>query len=105
MPVNSSKIIKYSKIILTFLHKIAIGLLLKLKYLNVSSNNLVEISNSIGELVMLKDLNLINNKLKSVPECIKNLTCLETLKLKANYWISIPESIEKLKEQGLQIIL
>ncbi len=63
------------------------------------------IPESIGDLLTLKKLNLSNNKLKSVPGCIENLNCLETLNLKANYWINIPESVEKLKEQGLQIIL
>ena len=63
------------------------------------------IPDSIGVLLTLKTLNLSNNKLKNVPECTENLNCLETLNLKANYWINIPESINKLKEQGLQIIL
>lgn len=54
---------------------------------------------------MLKNLNLSNNKLIEIPECFENLNCLETLNLKANYWINIPESIEKLKEQGLKIII
>jgi len=83
----------------------AIGLLLKVKNLNLSSNKLMMIPVSIGDLLMLKTLNLSDNKLKIVPECIENLSCLETLNLKANYWINIPKNVDKLKEQGLQILL
>jgi hypothetical protein len=83
----------------------AIGLLMKLKNLNLSSNRLMTISDSIGELLMLKKLNLSNNRLREIPECILNLNCLEILNLKANLWIQMPESIEKLKQQGLKVIL
>ena len=54
---------------------------------------------------MLKTLNLSNNKLKIIPDCFENLTSLESLNLKANFWIEMPENIEKLKKEGLQIIL
>jgi Leucine-rich repeat (LRR) protein len=65
----------------------------------------MELPNSIGKMMMLKELNLSNNKLSHVPESIGDLNCLETLNLKANYWINIPERLEKLKKQGLQIVL
>jgi len=83
----------------------SIGLLSNLQYLNLSSNALMELPKSIGKMMMLKELNLSNNKLSHVPESIGDLKCLETLNLKANYWIIIPERLEKLKKQGLQIIL
>jgi internalin A len=66
--------------------------------LNVASENLTELPESIGQLTRLSTLNLSNNQLTSLPESIGQLTRLSTLNLSNNQLTSLPESIGQLTQ-------
>ncbi len=71
----------------------SIGLLTKLKGLYLENNKLTSIPNQIGLCTNLEDLDLENNKLTSIPSYINLLENLEYLNLKRNKLTSIPQSI------------
>lgn len=67
-----------------------------LRTLNLSFNNLTEISETIGNLTSLEVLNLDYNHLTTLPETIGNLTSLRLLRLMANEISTLPETIGNL---------
>lgn len=68
--------------------------------LNLYSNNLKLLPNSIGSLFELKYLYLENNKLITLPESIINLRNLKILDLSYNPIDKIPDSLIKLQKLG-----
>jgi len=68
--------------------------------LNLYSNNLTFLPNSIGNLIDLKYLYLENNKLITLPESIRNLLNLKILDLSYNCIENLPDSLnfQNLKE-------
>ncbi|MDE5086708.1 MAG: leucine-rich repeat domain-containing protein, partial [Trichodesmium sp. St16_bin2-tuft] len=74
----------------------SISKLSNLTVLNLSYNQLTSLPESIGELSNLTDLDLSCNQLKSLPESISELSNLTELGLSSNQLISLPESIGKL---------
>lgn len=68
-----------------------------LTHLNLASNNLMYIPDSIGELVNLTQLYLAYNKIKRIPDNITNLTKLKRLTLCHNKLTCLPVNIGKLK--------
>ena len=76
---------------------LSIGIyMINLKYLDLNSNKLESLPESIGNLLNLRTLCLCNNKLKSLPESIGNLLNLRTLYLSYNELKSLPKSIIRL---------
>ena len=67
------------------------------KYLNLSNQNITELTPDIGLLTNLRYVNLVNNKLTSLPDSIGNLENLRHLNLHINKLTSLPESIGNLK--------
>ncbi|MFX1236141.1 MAG: SMI1/KNR4 family protein [Promethearchaeota archaeon] len=79
--------------------------LFKLKSLHkidLRSNQLTTLQESIGNLTPLKELELYNNQLTSLPESIGNLKSLESLSLRANNLTNLPDSFANL--ESLQIL-
>ncbi|MFX1535332.1 MAG: leucine-rich repeat domain-containing protein, partial [Promethearchaeota archaeon] len=68
-----------------------------LQTLNLESNQLTSLPETIEHLTNLQELYLNNNLLVSLPETIGNLTKLETLQLQENKLTSLPASIGNLK--------
>ena len=64
--------------------------------LDLSSNSLIEIPESITKLTNLTQLDLSSNSLTEIPESITKLTNLTQLDLSSNSLTEIPESITKL---------
>ncbi|CAF0824220.1 unnamed protein product [Brachionus calyciflorus] len=71
-----------------------------LRRLDFSDNNLTEVSNMIGDLDELVTLNLSRNKLMSLPSAICKLARLKKLYVNSNYlnFVGIPAGIGKLGE-------
>ena len=65
----------------------------RLLYLNLSNNNLEEITEEIGSLILLKELNLSHNKLKKIDEAMGKCIRLRKLDVSHNQLISIPEKV------------
>ena len=63
---------------------------LQLKYLDLSTNGLTIITDSIGVLIELKELMLSENKLVAVPDTLHYCAVLQTLELQNNYLTKIP---------------
>ena len=70
-----------------------IGLLTKLRVLQLNNNNLTSIPESIGNLTELRDLSLHCNNLTSLPDSIKNLKKLRNLYVYGNKLKTIPNGI------------
>ncbi|AMP20816.1 hypothetical protein AZF37_06195 [endosymbiont 'TC1' of Trimyema compressum] len=68
-----------------------------LQYLNLSSNQITSILESIGKLSDLQILNLLDNQLTNVPESIGNLTGLIGIDLSNNHLSVLPLSLIKLQ--------
>lgn len=68
--------------------------------LNLYSNNLKLLPNSIGSLFELKYLYIENNKLITLPESIGNLRNLKILDLSYNCIEKLPDSLRKLQNLG-----
>ncbi|MHA2391185.1 MAG: leucine-rich repeat domain-containing protein [Promethearchaeota archaeon] len=66
-----------------------------LKILNLKSNRLRSISDSIGTLSSLENLNLRNNILSSLPDSISSLSSLKSLDLHGNKFSSLDLSLSK----------
>ena len=64
-----------------------------IKTLNLKSNRLRELPNSIGSLSTLEVFNLRNNVISHLPESIKSLTSLKTLDLHGNKFNDITVSL------------
>lgn len=73
-----------------------------LEEVNLSSNNLTEIPPFILELPRLKVLHIAENRLTSIPESIGRLTTLERLYVGKNCLTSIPRQISQIS--GLKIL-
>jgi len=67
--------------------------LIEIIILELSSNKLTEIPNSIGILQQLQYLDLSSNQLTKIPESIGNLPQLQNLYLYGNKLTEIPDSI------------
>ncbi|KAJ8313446.1 hypothetical protein KUTeg_009003 [Tegillarca granosa] len=67
--------------------------LLKSLYLDISSNVLSHLPDSIGELSKLRKLQVSNNRLKKIPRSIGKLKRLETLELMNNEIVTLPLEI------------
>jgi Leucine-rich repeat (LRR) protein len=65
----------------------------RLIYLNLSNNNLVEITAQIGNLSLLKELNLSHNKLKTIDVALGQCIRLRKLDLSYNELLSIPVEV------------
>ncbi len=73
-----------------------------IKTLNLKSNRLRALPNSIGSLSSLEVLNLRNNVLNHLPESIKSLSFLKTLDLHGNKFSDVTISLNKsIKELDL----
>ena len=72
--------------------------------LDLSSQNLTELPDSIGEIDSLVELNLSNNQLVLLPESIGNLHQLTQLHLQSNNLTELPESIGKLTKLKVLVI-
>jgi Leucine-rich repeat (LRR) protein len=68
--------------------------------LNLYSNNLNLLPNSIGSLIELEYLYLENNKLVTLPESIGNLINLKILDISYNCIENLPDSLIKLQNLG-----
>jgi Leucine-rich repeat (LRR) protein len=66
---------------------------LELETLNLYSNQLETLPDSIGGLTKLETLNLDSNKLQTLPESIGELTSLNFLSIRNNRLQTLPESI------------
>jgi glyoxylase-like metal-dependent hydrolase (beta-lactamase superfamily II) len=73
-----------------------IGKLASLTSLNLSNNQLRELSAEIGKLTSLTSLDLSNNQLRNLPSSIGNLTRLSGLYLGRNQLRELPAEIGKL---------
>ena len=62
----------------------------RLLYLNLSNNNLVEITEEIGSLTLLKELNLSHNNLTKIGKAMGRCIRLRKLDLSYNELVSIP---------------
>jgi Leucine-rich repeat (LRR) protein len=74
------------------------GGLAKMKYLNLSRNELTELPTSLGQLVSLESLVLHGNQLQSLPDSMDGMTSLTALSLgnshgKGNPITQLPDSI------------
>ena len=65
----------------------------RLDSLDLSTNQLTTLPESIGNLSSLKELYLYDNQLTTLPESIGNLSSLERLSLHHNQLTTLPESI------------
>ena len=74
-----------------------IGVLKKLKTLNLSGNALKSLPASIGELTNLRILNLECNDLNELPNTVTKLVHLETLILSYNPLTTLPDHFEDLR--------
>lgn len=72
--------------------------LLTITDLDISSNQLTELSESIGQLSKLRRLMVSNNQLDGLPDSIGQLINLECLDISGNPLTTLPESIIQLKE-------
>ncbi len=64
--------------------------------LNLSSNRLTILPESLSKLTGLEQLGLDNNRLTTLPECVGKLTSLQQLVLSSNRLTTLPESVGKL---------
>lgn len=64
--------------------------------LNLVSDNLTDIPDSIGKLADLRKLTIKSNRLVEIPESIKQLVALREFTIYANNLTVIPESIGQL---------
>ncbi|EQB62124.1 small gtp-binding protein [Vairimorpha apis BRL 01] len=69
-----------------------LGKFTKLKRLDFSYNQIVEIPSSIKELTSIEIINLKNNRIKILPSCINKLTTLTSLDLSYNKLIEFPDN-------------
>ncbi len=74
----------------------SISHLTNLTTLDLSFNQLTTVPESISHLTNLTTLNLSSNQLTTVPESISRLTNLTTLDLSSNQLKTVPESISRL---------
>ena len=87
----------------------SIGDLESLEILNLRSNKLIQLPESISKLTKLRELNLGFNDLTSLPDSIGNLKSLEILSLKYNKFESFPQeifslySLKKLNLESLKL--
>jgi Leucine-rich repeat (LRR) protein len=70
----------------------------KLKKLNLDSNELTALPESIGELNQLISLNLFSNQLKVLPKSLGQLSQLAELDVGRNDLTALPESFAQLKQ-------
>ncbi len=70
----------------------------KIKLLNLSGENLLQIPDEVFELENLEVLNLSYNQLEDIPDQITNLHKLTSLHLIGNKFVTIPEPISKLRQ-------
>jgi hypothetical protein len=75
----------------------SIGDCAHLETLNLSGNRIDYVPDSVGKLTQLRQLFLTGNRLRTLPESIGNLQNLELLSLDHNQLESLPESISALK--------
>ena len=75
----------------------SIGNLKNLEYLDLQINQLTSLPESIGNLTNLKRLELYSNKLTTLPDSIGNLTNLEKVYLANNELTTLPDWIENFK--------
>jgi Leucine-rich repeat (LRR) protein len=76
----------------------SIGKLVNLRQLILTNNQLAVIPESIGNLVNLETLYLDRNKLTTLPESIGELVNLKTLNLQRNNLVLIPAGLVKIKK-------
>ena len=74
----------------------SIGNLTTLTELKLSYNKLTTLPDSIGNFAALTGLSLHNNNLLTLPESIGNLTALTGISLEDNQLTTLPESIDRL---------
>jgi internalin A len=80
----------------------SVGQLTQLEILYLNDNQLTSLPEFIGQLTKLERLSLDNNQLTSLPDSIGNLTRLDTLFLRDNRLTSLPDSIGRLTK--LQVL-
>lgn len=72
------------------------NLLLIFQVLNISSNQLKLLPDSVGQLEKLRILNTSSNHLKALPDSIGNLKCLQHLDLRDNKQLKVlPASLAR----------
>lgn len=65
----------------------------RLIYLNISHNNIVEISDKIASLTLLKEINLSHNSLRKIDRAMGKCIRLRKIDVSNNYLVSIPVEI------------
>ncbi len=81
---------------LTELPEVFVQLLTKLEYLDLGSNQLTALPESIGQLTKLESLDLEKNQLTVLPEAFAQLTKLQYLNLSGNQLTALPEAFAQL---------
>ena len=65
----------------------------RLLYLNLSHNNIVEISDKIASLTLLKEINLSHNALRKIDRAMGKCIRLRKIDVSNNHLVSIPAEI------------